>query len=115
MVLFLHLPLPSPPPPSVTLSLYLLLPLPLLSPTVIPPPDGPITYGRTSGMQFFGGALPDVEESLDNSIRFNYNSFGKAAITILDLFTGNRWGEVSGAVSTMICVNGWNMVAWLIL
>lgn len=59
----------------------------------------PNMYVGTPGMQFFGGALPDVEESLDNSIRFNYNSFGKAAITILDLFTGNRWSEVRG-VST---------------
>lgn len=53
-------------------------------------------YVGTPGMQFFGGTLPDVEESLDNSIRFNYNSFGKAAVTILDLFTGNRWSEVHG-------------------
>ena len=30
-------------------------------------------------MQFFGGDLEDVESDADNSIRFNYNSFGKAA------------------------------------
>lgn len=30
-------------------------------------------------MQFFGGKLPNREEDSDNSIRFNYNSFGKAA------------------------------------
>lgn len=30
-------------------------------------------------MQFFGGDLEDVEADSDNSIRFNYNSFGKAA------------------------------------
>ena len=45
-------------------------------------------------MQFFGGALPDVEEDADNSIRFNYNGFGKAAVTLLDLLTGNLWSEV---------------------
>ena len=44
-------------------------------------------------MQFFGGAIPDLNES-DNSIRLNYNSFGKAAVTMLDLFTGNLWSEV---------------------
>lgn len=34
---------------------------------------------KLSGMQFFGGDLQDVEADSDNSIRFNYNSFGKAA------------------------------------
>ncbi|CAN0031754.1 unnamed protein product, partial [Hapterophycus canaliculatus] len=45
-------------------------------------------------MQFFGGALHDVESASDNSIRFNYNSFGKAAVTLLDLLTGNLWSEI---------------------
>lgn len=45
-------------------------------------------------MQFFGGTLQDLEAASDNSIRFNYNSFGKAAVTLLDLFTGNVWSEL---------------------
>lgn len=46
-----------------------------------------VSRTRVPGMQFFGGYLDNVDEA-DNSIRFNYNSFGKAAVTILDLFTG---------------------------
>eukprot|EP00903_Cladosiphon_okamuranus_P008160 g7859.t1 len=46
------------------------------------------------GMQFFGGDLQDFEADSDNSIRFNYNSFGKAAVTLLDLLTGNIWDEL---------------------
>lgn len=45
-------------------------------------------------MQFFGGSLPNVEQAVDNSIRFNFNSFGKAFNTVLDLLTGNLWSEV---------------------
>lgn len=44
-------------------------------------------------MQFFGGAMDDVRD-LDNSIKFNYNSFGKAAVTLVDLLIGNLWNEV---------------------
>lgn len=45
-------------------------------------------------MQFFGGTLQDFEADSDNSIRFSYNSFGKAAVTLLDLFTGNVWSDI---------------------
>eukprot|EP00752_Nemacystus_decipiens_P004767 g4338.t2 len=46
------------------------------------------------GMQFFGGKLNEFNAEADNSIRFNYNSFGKAAATLLDLLTGNLWDEL---------------------
>lgn len=68
-------------------------------------------------MQFFGGTLEDVEAESDNSIRFNYNSFGKASVTLLDLFTGNVWSEImfdtvgaSGQQSGIIFY-----VVWLVL
>ncbi|CAM9843940.1 unnamed protein product [Ectocarpus sp. 6 AP-2014] len=69
------------------------------------------------GMQFFGGDLEDVESEGDNSIRFNYNSFGKATVTLLDLLTGNVWSELmfdtvaaTGQQSGILFY-----VAWLIL
>ncbi|CAB1107988.1 unnamed protein product [Ectocarpus sp. CCAP 1310/34] len=70
-----------------------------------------------SGMQFFGGDLEDVESEGDNSIRFNYNSFGKATVTLLDLLTGNVWSEL---MFDTVAATGQQSgiffyVAWLVL
>lgn len=46
------------------------------------------------GMEFFGSSMPDVDAASDNGIAFNYNSFGKAFITLLSLLTGNLWNEI---------------------
>lgn len=68
-------------------------------------------------MQFFGGALQDVEAATDNSIRFNYNSFGKAGVTLLDLLTGNLWSEIMfdtvGATGSQTGIIFY--VVWLVL
>ncbi|CAM9483745.1 unnamed protein product, partial [Ectocarpus fasciculatus] len=69
------------------------------------------------GMQFFGGDLEDVESAGDNSIRFNYNSFGKATVTLLDLLTGNVWSEL---MFDTVAATGQQSgiffyVAWLVL
>lgn len=68
-------------------------------------------------MQFFGGDLEDVESARDNSIRFNYNSFGKAIVTLLDLLTGNVWSEL---MFDTVAATGQQSgiffyVAWLVL
>lgn len=68
-------------------------------------------------MQFFGGDLEDVESEGDNSIRFNYNSFGKATVTLLDLLTGNVWSEL---MFDTVAATGQQSgiffyVAWLVL
>lgn len=69
------------------------------------------------GMQFFGNALPDTDSSGDNHIVFNYNSFGKAVNTLLDLLTGNLWDTVLfdtvGATGSKTAILFY--VLWLVL
>ncbi|CAM9119896.1 unnamed protein product [Discosporangium mesarthrocarpum] len=46
------------------------------------------------GMQFFGNAMEDMDVNGNNAIQFNFQNFGKAALTVLDLLAGNQWDLV---------------------
>ncbi len=68
------------------------------------------------GMQFFGNSeLPQANPST-NDLSFNYSSFGKSIITVLNMLTGSYW--VQTMYDTVDAVGVTSIayyVAWLIL
>ncbi len=46
------------------------------------------------GMQFFGNSDLSQADPNTNDLSFNYSSFGKSTITVLNLLTGSYWSQI---------------------